>query len=138
MPSWTAEGLAGLLRLGTAAKLPIAVGWAAAETRGDDLADDLLPLLGTDGSDGWVAHGYAAGRIEAEGLDWLVRQLHRWPDGESIPQQAGLLLAVTRPNEALVTIVDGLQPDVRGGLLAGRRTRSPSIPMPGRPWRASS
>jgi hypothetical protein len=107
------EGIAGLLRLGAAAKLPIAVGWAAAEARGDDLADDLLPLLGTDGSDGWVAHGYAGGRIEADGIDWTIRQLQRWPDGEYIPQQVGLLLAVTRPNQALVTLVDTLHPDVR-------------------------
>ncbi len=107
------EGIVGLLRLGAAAKLPIAVGWAAAQARGDDLADDLLALLGTDGSDGLVAQGYAAGRIEADGLDWLVRQLQRWLDGESIPQQAGLLLAVTRPSEALVTIVDSLRPKVR-------------------------
>ena len=113
MRSWTAEGIPGLLRLGAAATLPVAVGWAAAEARGDDLADDLLPLLGTDGSDGWVAQGYAGGRIEADGLDWLVRQLKRWPGGESVPQQAGLLLAVTRPNEALVTIVNGLHPDVQ-------------------------
>ena len=108
-----AEGITGLLRLGAAAKLPVAVGWAAAEARGDDLTDDLLPLLGTDGSDGWVAQGYAGGRIEADGLDWLVRQLQRWPDGESVPQQVGLLLAVTRPNEALVAIVDGLHSDVQ-------------------------
>jgi hypothetical protein len=107
------EGIAGLLRLGVAAKLPIAVGWAAAEARADDLADDLVPILGTDGSDGWVAHGYAGGRIEADGLDWLIRQLQRWPGDESIPRQVGLLLAVTRPNEALVTIVDGLHADVR-------------------------
>jgi hypothetical protein len=116
------EGIAGLLRLGAAAKLPMAVGWTAAEARGDDLADDLLALLGTGGSDGWVAHGYAAGRIEAEGLDWLVRQLRRWPDGESIPQQAGLLLAVPRPNEAHVTIVDGLHPDVRAAFWRGVNT----------------
>jgi hypothetical protein len=108
-----AEGIAGLLRLGAAAKLPIAVGWATAETRGDDLTDDLLPLLGTDGSDGWVAQGYAAGRIEADGLDWLVRQLQRWTGGESVAQQVGLLLAVTRPNEDLVAIVDGLHPNVQ-------------------------
>ena len=113
MPSSTPRGSPGSSRLGAAAKLPIAVGWAAAEARGDDLADDLLPLLGTDGSDGWVAQGYAGGRIEADGLDWLVRQLQRWPDGESVPQQVGLLLAVTRPNEELVTIVDGLHPDVQ-------------------------
>jgi len=108
-----AEGVPGLLRLGAAAALPVAVGWAAAEACGDDLADDLLPLLGTDGSDGWVAHGYAGGRIEADGLDWLVRQLKRWPGGDSLPQQVGLLLAATRPNEALVTSVDGLHPDVQ-------------------------
>ena len=107
------EGIAGLLHLGAAAKLPIAVGWAAAQARGDDLADDVLPLLGTDGPGGWVAHGYAGGRIEADGLDWLVRQLKRWPGDESIPQQAGLLLAVPRPDDALVTFVDGLHRDVR-------------------------
>jgi hypothetical protein len=50
------EGVPGLLRLGAAAKLPVAVGWAAAEARGGELADDLLPLLGSDGSDGLVAH----------------------------------------------------------------------------------
>ncbi len=60
-----------------AAKLPVAVGWAAAEARGDDLADDLLPLPGSDGSDSLVARGYAGSRIEADGLDWLVRQLQR-------------------------------------------------------------
>jgi hypothetical protein len=107
------EGITGLLRLGAAAKLPIAVGSAAARARGDSLADDLLPLLGSDGSDGWVAHGYAAERIEADGLEWLIQQLRRWPNGESAPQQVGILLAVTRPNQALVTIVDGLPPDVR-------------------------
>jgi hypothetical protein len=95
------------------ATLPVAVGWAAAEARGHELADDLLPLLGTDGSDGWVAQGYAGGRIEADGLEWLVRQLQRWPGGDSVPQQVGLLFAVTRPNEALVTIVGGLHPDVQ-------------------------
>jgi hypothetical protein len=108
-----AEGIPGLLRLGAEAMLPIAVGWVAAEARGDDLADDLLPLLGIDGSDGWVAHGYAGGRIEADGLDWLIRQLQRWPGGDSVPQQVGLLIAVTRPNEDLITIVDGLHPDVQ-------------------------
>ena len=113
-------------------RFPVAVGWAAAEARGDDLADDLLPLLGTDGSDGWVAHGYAAGRIEADGLDWLVRQLQRWPDGESVPQQAGLLLAVTRPNEALVTIVDGLHPDVRAAFW--QRVNTIARPPRCQPW----
>lgn len=107
------EGISGILRLGADAKLPIAVGWAAADACGDELADDLLPLLGTDGSDRWVAHGYAASRIEADGLDWLVRQLERWADGESAPQEVGLLLAVLRPDEALVTIVDGLRADLR-------------------------
>jgi hypothetical protein len=108
-----AEGISGLLRLGATATLPIAVGWSAAEVRGDDLADDLLPLLGSDGSDGWVAQGYAGGRIQTDGLDWLVRQLQRWPDGDSVPQQVGLLLAVTRPNEDLVIIVNGLHTDVQ-------------------------
>jgi hypothetical protein len=108
-----ADGIPGLLRLGAAATLPVAVGRVAAEVRGDDLADDLLPLLGTDGSDGWVAQGYAGGRLEADGMDWLAQQLQRWPGGDSVSQQAGLLLAVTQPNEELVTIVEGLHPDVQ-------------------------
>lgn len=41
-----------------------------------------------------------------------VQQLERWPGAQSVPQQVGLLLVVTRPNEALVTIVNGLHPDV--------------------------
>jgi hypothetical protein len=110
------EGTTGLLRLGAEAALPVAVGWAAAEARGDDLADELAPLLGTDGSDGSVAHGYAGGRIDAEGLDWLVRQIQRWPAAESIPKQAGLLLAATSPNDALVAIVTGLHPEVQDAI----------------------
>jgi len=42
-----------------------------------------------------------------------LRQLQRWPDGESVPQQVGLLLAVPRPNQALVKIVNSLHPDVQ-------------------------
>lgn len=92
-------------------------GWRP-RSRRDDLADDLLPLFGTDGPDGWVAHGYAAGRIEAHGLDRFVRQLQRRPDGESTPQQAGLLLAVTRPTEILIKIVDELHSGCACALLA--------------------
>ena len=36
-------GVADLLALGREVTLPVAVGWAAADVRGDDLADDLLP-----------------------------------------------------------------------------------------------
>jgi hypothetical protein len=106
-------GVAELLRLGATVVLPAAVGWAAAQARGDDLADELLPLFGTDGSDGEVVRGYAGARIEVDGLEWVIRQLQRWPDGESVPQQAGLLLAVPRPTIALVDIVDELHADVR-------------------------
>jgi len=117
------EKLDGLLRLGAGAKLPIAAGWAAAEVRGDDLADDLLPLLGAPGPGDWVAQGYAAGRIEADGLEWLVLQLRRWPGSESIPQQTGLLLAVPRPDQSLLAIVDTLHPDVRASFWQGVSTR---------------
>ena len=106
-------GFAELLRFGATVVLPAAVGWAAAEVGADDLADELLPLLGAGGSDGEVARGYAGARIEADGLDWVVQRLQRWPDGESVPQQAGLLLAVPRPTAALITVVDGLHADVR-------------------------
>ena len=105
-------GTAELRRLGVTADLPAAAGWAAAEVRGDALADELVPLLGTLGTDGEVARGYAGARIEAAGLDWATRQLRRWPDGESIRQQAGLLLAVPRPGTALIAIADGLHADV--------------------------
>ena len=104
--------VAELRRLGAAAVLPAAAGWTAAEVRGDDLADELLPLLGGSGPDGEVARGYAGARIEAEGLDWVARQLRRRPAGESVRQQAGLLLAVPRPGAALIAIIDGLHADV--------------------------
>ena len=39
-------GVAELLCLGATVVLPAAVGWAAAQARGDDLADELLPLSG--------------------------------------------------------------------------------------------
>ena len=41
----------------------------------------------------------------------MTRQLQRWPDGESVRQQAGLLLAVPRPGAALIAIADGLHAD---------------------------
>ena len=140
------EEFAGLLRLGAAAKLPVAVGWAASDARGDDLAENLLPLLGSEGSESSVAHGYAAGRIDADGLDWLVRQLQRCPDGTAIPQQVGLLLAVPGPDDALVTIVDGLHAEVREAFwqrVNTRLVRPDARPMVarelmeyGRPWGA--
>ena len=67
-------GIHALLALGATAKLPLAVGWAAAAVQDDTLADDILPLLGSDGPDGWIARGYAAARIQAAGLDWLEQQ----------------------------------------------------------------
>jgi hypothetical protein len=106
-------GIAELLRLGATVKLPNAVGWAAADAQGDDAADAILPLLGTDGPDGAVARGYAAGRADADGLSWVSQQLQRWPGAESVPRQTGLLLAVFRPSAALIAIVDGLHADVR-------------------------
>ena len=100
-----------LRRLGAAAMLPAAAGWAAAQVCGDDLAGELVPLLGGSGPDGEVARGYAGARIEAEGLDWVTRQLQRWPGGQSVHQQAGLLLAVPRPGAALIAIADGIHAD---------------------------
>ena len=106
-------GVAELLRLGAAVVLPAAVGWTAAQAWGDDLAEELLLLLGAEGSYGEVARGYAGARIEVDGLDWVIQQLPRWSDGESVPQQVGLLLAVPRPTIALVDIVDEVQADAR-------------------------
>jgi hypothetical protein len=106
-------GVAELLRFGAAGVLPAAVGWAAAEVRDDDLADDLLPLLGSDGSDGEVARGYAGARIEADGLNWVARQLQRWPGDHAVDQQAGLLLAVPWPTVDFIAVVDALHADVR-------------------------
>lgn len=100
-----------LRRLGAVAVLPAAAGWAAAEACGDDLAGELVPLLGDSGPDSEVARGYAGARIDAEGLDWVTRQLQQWPSGQSVGQQAGLLLAVLRPGAALIAIADGLHPD---------------------------
>lgn len=141
-------GVPDLLRLGAAVVLPAAVGWAAAEIRGDELADELLPLLGTGGSDSEVARGYAGARIEADDLAWAARQLQRWRDGESVAQQAGLLLAVPRPNEALVAMVDRLPANVRAYFwerMSPLRSSPEARPLVvhhliehGRPWTALS
>lgn len=106
-------GITELLRLAARVKLPAAVGWAAADAQGDDAADAILPLLGTDGPDGKIARGYAAGRTDADGITWVSQQLQHWPGDESVARQAGLLLAVPRPGAALIAIVDGLHADVR-------------------------
>jgi tetratricopeptide (TPR) repeat protein len=106
-------GVADLLALGSAAKVPAAVGWAAAEERGDQLIDGLLPLLGTDGPVGNVAHGYAARCIDLDGLDWIERQLRRSDVTWSTPQQVGLLLAVPRPDQRLLSLVRHRSPEVQ-------------------------
>jgi hypothetical protein len=105
-------GVAEVLRLSATVDLPAAAGWAAAEARADELADEILPLLGTGGSDGEVARGYAGARIAADGLEWVVQQFQRWPGGESVPQQTALLLAVPSLDPAFIAIVDGLHADV--------------------------
>ena len=106
-------GITDLLALGSVVKVPMAVGWAAAEARGDELADELLPLLGADRSDGQVAHGYAAGRIDADGYDWIEQQLRRSDISWTTRQQAGLLLAVPRPGMQLLVILRQRRPEVQ-------------------------
>ncbi len=107
------DGVSGVLALGQAVELPAAVGSAAGEARGDELADDLLPLLGSLGTDDRVASGYAGARIEADGLDWLERQLVLRAETASVPQLVGLLLAVMRPSSRLLAIIENLSPDVQ-------------------------
>jgi hypothetical protein len=126
-----------LRRLGAAAVLPAAAGWAAAEVGGDDLADDLVPLLGTSGPDGEIARGYAGARIEAEGVDWVTRHLQRWTGGESVRQQAGLLLAVPRPGAVLIAIADGLHSDVDACPSGRTWCRCAPSPEHGRLWCAA-
>ena len=105
-------GITDLLALGSVVKVPMAVGWAA-EAREDELADELLPLLGADRSDGQVARGYAAGRIDADGYDWIERELSRSDIAWTTRQQAGLLLAVPRPGTRLLTILRQRRPECR-------------------------
>lgn len=97
-------GVGDLLGLGRAVTMPATVGWAAGEIRGEQLADDLVPLLGAEGADGEVARGWAGARVHAEGIEWIRRRLERaglWPAA----QQAGLLLAAPRPSAAFLTLV---------------------------------
>ena len=106
-------GVTDLLALGSVVELPRAVGWAAAEASGDELTSELLPLLGVERSDHQVAQGYAAGRIEADGLGWIEWQLQRSDVTWTTAQQAGLLLAVPRPSSRLLAIVAQRPPDVQ-------------------------
>ena len=106
-------GITELLALGSAAKLPAAVGWAAAEACGDWIAHHLLPLLGADGPNGQVAHGYASGRIDTDGLDWIEQQFRRSDVPWTTAQQAGILLAVLRPGRRLLTILRQRPPRVQ-------------------------
>jgi hypothetical protein len=106
-------GVTELLALGSAVKLPTAVGWAAAEARGDQIAHELLPLLGTEGPEGEVARGYAAGRIDTDGLDWVEQQLQRSDITWTVPQRAGLLLAVPRQGLRLLAILKRQPPQVQ-------------------------
>jgi hypothetical protein len=99
-------GIVALLDLGSKVTLPRAVGWAVAEERGDQVADDLVGRLGMDGPDGQVAQGYAGSRIDAVGLDWIQQQLRRSELTWTTAQQAALLLAVLRPSLELLAIVD--------------------------------
>jgi hypothetical protein len=125
-------GIADLLRLGSTVKLPAAAGWAAAEVRGDDAADDIVSLLGTGGSDGEVARGYAGARIEADGPEWTSRQLRRWPGDTSVSQKAGLLLAVPRPDADLIAIINDLHADVRASFwerMTAMRTAPEARPL---------
>jgi hypothetical protein len=105
-------GVPDLLAFGRAVTMPIAVGWAAGEARGEDLADELVPLLGAGGTDGAVAHGWAGARVHAEGIAWIERHLQdadTWPTA----QRAGLLLADSMPSLALLAIADQQDEDVR-------------------------
>jgi hypothetical protein len=106
-------GVTELLVLGSAAKLPVAVGWAAAEAWGDQIARELLPLLGTEGWEGEVARGYAGGRLDADGLDWVERQLRRSDVTWTSLQQAGLLLAVPRQGLRLLAILKRMPSQVQ-------------------------
>jgi hypothetical protein len=105
-------GIPDLLAFGRSVTMPIAVGWAAGEAHGEDLADELVPLLGADGAEGAVAHGWAGARIHAEGIAWIERHLqdaNTW----STVQLAGFLLADSMPGLALLALVEQQDENVR-------------------------
>jgi hypothetical protein len=141
-------GVRDLLALGATAKQPFAVGWAAAADRGDDLIDEILPLLGTEDSDGWVARGYAGARIETEGLRWLEYQLQRRTSTWTVAQRTGLLLAVQRPSLPFISIVEHIDEQVKTAFwqrmnpMRTERTARQSVARKlvehGRPWTAIS
>lgn len=107
----TADGVDGLLALGARAKLPVAVGYFAAEVSRDELAEQLLPLLGGGDTDGWVAHGYARSRIEANGLQWAEQRLEAYGPDWPAARRVSLLLAAA-PSLQLFEIVGRMPPDV--------------------------
>jgi hypothetical protein len=105
-------GVPDLLAFGRAVTMPIALGWAAGEARSEALAADLLPLVGADGTDGCVAHGWAGARVQADGVGWIERHLEG-AETWSTAQRAGLLLADPSPSLALLAIVGQQDEDVR-------------------------
>jgi hypothetical protein len=106
-------GVADLLELASTVKVPQAVGWAAAEARGDALAGELLSLFNREGSDYQVARGYSASRIDTEGLEWVERQIDRLGREGTPEEEAGLFLAVTRPSQRLLVLVQRSTSDVQ-------------------------
>jgi hypothetical protein len=73
----------------------------------------LLPLLDADGPNRQVAQGYAADRIDDDGLEWMERQFQRSDIAWTTARQAGLLLAAPRSGVRLLTIVRLCPPDVQ-------------------------
>lgn len=106
------HGLDGVLRLAIASKLPREVGWAVAGVAGDRLANELLPMLGGEEALAAMAAGWAARRLQDEGLSWTHAQaqaLRAFPPAA----QAAVLLELRPAGTEVWELLDGLDADTR-------------------------
>lgn len=86
-------GTSGLLRLAEASPLPRHLGAAVAQAVGNDVAAELLPLLGRGDDAGEMAAGWATQMAYQEGGDWIrvtAQGLEQW----DVAAQVTFLLAL--------------------------------------------
>jgi hypothetical protein len=104
-------GLAALMRLAEASRVPRAVGWAHAAGREDADIDLLLVMLGDGGARGAMAAGWLARRVRDAGAAWVDEQLAALP-GLPVEAQARFMLEL-EPTAAAWEQIDKLNPEVQ-------------------------
>ena len=91
-------GIEALVRIAGDAKVPSAVGGVAGEVVGDELADELLPLLSSDDSAGTIARGWLRYMAWRYGEQWIARRLPVFAQLSLEEQTAFLLELPAQPS----------------------------------------